>query len=314
MHGTLRTNHEQNLSRFVPTLSGPERARGNSQNRSVTRKAAAAAAALQRLRLALSSARSQKIMPLRDPCIDSAKTRRNEEDLSMAGCGRNRRHGGVSHGAARSLPEIHRPCYRSLRRTPVPQSGPRPSRRGLVSQVDSQSRPRAVETVDRRSVWDASPERVDSGRLRVTFVNHATTLIQMDGVNILTDPVWSKRVSPLSFAGPKRHRPPGIRFEDLPKVDAIVISHNHYDHLDLATLRRIAKRDQPRIFVPLGDRDLLTRHGVNGASTSVAIHFGTFALGDDGETEPADELRKQLADGKGRRFWVLGFGEGRDVP
>src|SRR3954470_19519686 len=85
----------------------------------------------------------------------------------------------------------------------------------------------------------APPERVGNGRLRVTFINHSTTLIQMDGVNILTDPVWSERVSPVSFAGPRRHRAPGIRFEDRPPIDLVLVSHNHYDHLDVATLRAL---------------------------------------------------------------------------
>src|SRR5438552_4004804 len=105
------------------------------------------------------------------------------------------------------------------------------------------------------------PERVDGGRLRITFVNHSTTLIQMDDVNILTDPVWSERVSPVSFVGPRRHRPPGIRFDDLPPIDLILISHNHYDHMDVATLRKI---DAP-IVTPLGNAALLRRHGVHDA-------------------------------------------------
>jgi len=86
------------------------------------------------------------------------------------------------------------------------------------------------------------PDRLTGGALRVTFVNHSTVLVQMDGLNVLTDPVWSQRVSPVSFAGPRRHRPPGIRFEDLPPIDAVLVSHNHYDHMDLATLRRLAVR------------------------------------------------------------------------
>lgn len=264
------------------------------------------------------------------------------------------------------------------------------------------------------------PERVADG-LRITFINHATTLIQMDGVNILTDPIWSDRAFPLRRIGPKRHRPPGIRFDDLPPIDLVLVSHNHYDHLDLPTLERLAARNAPRIAVPLGTSALLARneigraeeldwwesrpvrgpvsvtlvpaqhfsargfsdrnrnlwggwvvtgpsgsvyfagdtgwgphfaeirerlgpirlalipigafrprwfmkpvhlgpdeavraHDVLAAGTSVAIHHGTFALGDDGETEPVTELKKALADGKERRFWTLGFGEGRDVP
>ena len=92
------------------------------------------------------------------------------------------------------------------------------------------------------------PERVDG--LRVTWVNHSTMLIQVANVNILTDPIWSKRSSPVSWAGPKRHHAPGIRFEDLPPIDAVLISHNHYDHMDVPTLRRL-KRE--RTFVGLGN-------------------------------------------------------------
>lgn len=102
------------------------------------------------------------------------------------------------------------------------------------------------------------------GEMRVTFVNHATLLLQMDGLNILTDPHFSERASPVSFAGPKRVRSPGIRFEDLPKIDVVLISHNHYDHLDLPTLRRLAERDQPRIYLPLGNTALLEREGIPG--------------------------------------------------
>ena len=311
------------------------------------------------------------------------------------------------------------------------------------------------------------PDRVGDGKLRVTFINHATTLIQMDGVNILTDPIWSERCSPVSFAGPKRHRPPGIRFEDLPKIDVVLVSHNHYDHLDLPTLRRLRREHDPRIFTPLGNaaiiegrrasrpqatgvspvatgtntprqdaaalrarrppsdstgsntpnqnataprataeldwwqsaqhdavtitavpaqhfcaraisdrnrtlwggfvisgpsgnvyfagdtgwgkhfaevrerfRDIrlallpigaylprwfmkpahispveaVDAHLTLGAKTSVAIHFGTFDLGDDGELEPVENLRKAIAAKGNSDFVVLDFGEGRDVP
>jgi L-ascorbate metabolism protein UlaG (beta-lactamase superfamily) len=104
----------------------------------------------------------------------------------------------------------------------------------------------------------APPERRVAG-LRVTHVNHSTVLIQMDGVNLLTDPVWSERASPVSWAGPRRHRAPGVRFEDLPPIDFVLLSHNHYDHLDLPTLRRLAAAHHPRVLVPLGVRALLDR-------------------------------------------------------
>jgi L-ascorbate metabolism protein UlaG (beta-lactamase superfamily) len=267
------------------------------------------------------------------------------------------------------------------------------------------------------------PIRIYDGRLRVTFVNHATVLVQMDGLNILTDPTWSERASPVSWVGPRRHRAPGLRFEDLPPIDLVLISHNHYDHLDIQTLRRLHAEHRPRFIVGLGNQALLNAKGVPGsieldwwqdvevgqglkvtsvpskhfsgrglsdgdatlwcgyviegpsgiiyfaadtalgshfreikemfgpirlsllpigaylprwfmkpvhlspddaveahrileARVSVAIHFGTFALGDDGEFEPVEKvreamMRENLGDS---HFWVLEFGEGRDVP
>ena len=268
------------------------------------------------------------------------------------------------------------------------------------------------------------PRRVGFGDLRVTFVGHSTVLVQVDGLNVLTDPVWSERVGPASWLGPERHRPPGIRFEDLPPIDLVLVSHAHYDHLDLPTLRRLVAEHEPRILVGLGNAAFLRREGVPGAeeldwwdairvgrgvrarcvparhfsnrwifdggatlwcgfvlesdagsvyfagdtgwgdhfeeigrrcgpirlallpigayrprwfmrpfhvdpeeavrahetlgaATSVAIHFGTFAQGDDGQTEPVDDLEAALArrERTGRpRFWALREGEGREVP
>ncbi len=272
-----------------------------------------------------------------------------------------------------------------------------------------------------RGVWrdwvDAPPGPRPPGRvddLRVTFVNHATLLIQIDGRNILTDPIWSDRCSPVSFAGPKRHRPPGIRFDDLPKIDVVLVSHNHYDHLDIPTLRALQSRFHPRILTPLGNSALMARYGIRAedmdwwqtkgnvtlvpaqhfsarglsdrnatlwggfvitgsrcsvyfagdtgwgdqfgeiarrfspirlaclpigaylprwfmqpahinpqeavqahhvlaAKTSLAMHYGTFELGDDGELEPVEDLRRAIAANGNPQFWIMEFGEGRDV-
>ena len=265
------------------------------------------------------------------------------------------------------------------------------------------------------------PERVDGERLRVTFVNHTTVLLQTHGLNILTDPIWSERCGPVSWFGPRRVRPPGIRFDDLPPIDIVLLSHNHYDHCDLPTLRRLARAHKPNVVVPLGNCEFLERrqipvvheldwwqsvglsgltitavpvrhfsgrglfdrdrslwcgyvietatgsicfaadtgwgnlfadirarlgaprlallpigafrpewfmsrvhmspeqaleaHTVLGAQTSVATHFGTFALADDGETEPMERIVDNLHRiPEDTRFWVLGFGEGQDVP
>lgn len=105
--------------------------------------------------------------------------------------------------------------------------------------------------------------RVERGSLLVTLVNHATFLVQMDGLNLLTDPIWSERCSPVSWFGPKRHRQPGIRFEDLPSIDAVLVSHNHYDHLDVPTVKRLAERFRPRALAPLGNGDLLRDAGLS---------------------------------------------------
>lgn len=271
--------------------------------------------------------------------------------------------------------------------------------------------------------FEPPPARVFGGRARVTFVNHSTLLVQMDGLNVLTDPIWSERASPVPFAGPRRVRPPGVSFEALPKIDVVLVSHNHYDHMDVETLRAIASRDRPRVFVGLGNLPILERAGIEGAAeldwwqeaslgeglrlfsvpaqhfsqrgigdrdrglwsgyvlegpsgrvyfagdtgygrhfaeirerlgpvrlallpigayrprwfmspvhidpeeavraardleagTSVGMHFGTFILADDGEKEPLIDLEKALgeAGAQAPRFWVLGFGEGREVP
>lgn len=105
---------------------------------------------------------------------------------------------------------------------------------------------------------DKPPERVDG--LRLSLVGHATLLIQVSGRNILTDPVWSERASPFRFAGPRRVNPPGIAFEDLPPIDAVLLTHNHYDHLDVNTISRLWERFQPRVVAPLGNDTIIRNH------------------------------------------------------
>ena len=98
---------------------------------------------------------------------------------------------------------------------------------------------------------------------QVTWIGHSTFLVQLDDVNVLTDPIWSERTSPVPFAGPRRLVPPGVRFEDLPPIDAVLISHDHYDHLDLATVVRLARVHRPTFFVPLGLRPWFTALGID---------------------------------------------------
>ena len=99
-------------------------------------------------------------------------------------------------------------------------------------------------------------------KVSATFINHATYLIQFPGVTVLTDPVYSDRVSPFLFAGPKRVRAPGLLFEDLPAIDVVVISHNHYDHLDIETIKKLDAKFHPLFLVPLGDEKHLEKEGV----------------------------------------------------
>jgi L-ascorbate metabolism protein UlaG (beta-lactamase superfamily) len=105
------------------------------------------------------------------------------------------------------------------------------------------------------------PARVEGERMLVTWVGHATALIQTRGLNILTDPVWSERVGPFGI-GPKRVAAPGVAFDDLPKIDLVLVSHAHYDHLDLATLKRLWTRDRPRIITSLGNDSIIGGAGV----------------------------------------------------
>jgi L-ascorbate metabolism protein UlaG (beta-lactamase superfamily) len=100
---------------------------------------------------------------------------------------------------------------------------------------------------------DMPPPRVDGNKVRFSFVGHASWLIQTGGLNILIDPVWSTRVSPVSFAGPKRHNDPGIAFDALPMIDVVLVSHGHYDHFDVPTLSKLAAKFAPRVITPLGN-------------------------------------------------------------
>lgn len=104
-------------------------------------------------------------------------------------------------------------------------------------------------------------ERLAADQVRVTFVGHSTVLIQAGAFNFLTDPIWSDRASPVQWAGPKRHRAPGLRIEDLPSLDAILMSHDHFDHLDMSTLRKLRTRHRAQIFCPLGVAKLLRKLG-----------------------------------------------------
>jgi N-acyl-phosphatidylethanolamine-hydrolysing phospholipase D len=118
---------------------------------------------------------------------------------------------------------------------------------------------RSVESLTSPRRFDAPRVANDGAALRtqppsstITWVGHATLLVQIDGLSVLTDPQWSDRAGPTSWLGPRRLGPPGLAFEALPRIDVVVISHDHYDHLDLPTVKRLAATHDPLFIVPLG--------------------------------------------------------------
>ena len=106
------------------------------------------------------------------------------------------------------------------------------------------------------------PAEIAEGDVAATFIGHATFLLQFTGLNLLTDPVFSERASPLSWAGPKRVRPPALSLTQLPRIDIVLVSHNHYDHLDLPTLRWLAQKHRPLVVTSLRNKTWLEKRGV----------------------------------------------------
>ena len=150
---------------------------------------------------------------------------------------------------------------------------------------------------------DFVPPRAPRSELTVTWVGHSSLLIQLNGLNLLTDPMWSERASPVQFAGPRRWVAPGIPFEDLPPLDIILQSHNHYDHLDAGTVRRLAQtHPQASWIVPLGLASFVQKRGARAGSVveldwwgewsvgslriaaTPAQHFSSRGIGDRGDT------------------------------
>ena len=132
---------------------------------------------------------------------------------------------------------------------------------------------RYLTATDGRPAWPTNvavtqtkpPARVMGQRMLVTWVGHATVLIQTEGLNILTDPIYADTAGPFGF-GPKRVAAPGVRFEDLPKIDLVLVSHDHYDHMDLATLKRLWERDRPTIVTSLGNETLIRGTGAKATA------------------------------------------------
>jgi L-ascorbate metabolism protein UlaG (beta-lactamase superfamily) len=156
-------------------------------------------------------------------------------------------------------PASHFDGERFVNREPVERSFADFVRLGWDSITEAVSWPEWIE-IEQRKIPHA---RVAEG-ISITFINHSTFLLQVDGINILTDPVYSERVSPLRWLGPRRVHAPGVRMEDLPPIDVVLISHNHYDHLDEDTLLDLARRQEepPLILAGLGNGALFSRLGL----------------------------------------------------
>jgi len=151
--------------------------------------------------------------------------------------------------------------------------------------------------------------------LRATIVGHASVLIQAGGLNVLTDPVWSQRASPLPFAGPRRVEAPGIAFEALPQIDAVLLSHNHYDHMDLATLRRLNVQHRPLMVTPLGN-DAILRRAIHGVRVVAGDWWDRIEIGDGGAVTIVPAYHWSARTGGDRRMalwcgFVLSTGGGR---
>jgi L-ascorbate metabolism protein UlaG (beta-lactamase superfamily) len=154
--------------------------------------------------------------------------------------------------------------------------------------------------------------------LHVTLVNHSTVLLQQRDLHILTDPIWSERPSPFTWAGPLRRRAPGVLWDDLPRIDLVLLSHNHYDHLDVATLRRLVARGGCEFVVPVGVGALLRSlsigpvheldwgegHSHGGATVHCvpAMHFSARGLFDRNRTLWCG----YVIESEGRRIYFAG--------
>jgi L-ascorbate metabolism protein UlaG (beta-lactamase superfamily) len=146
---------------------------------------------------------------------------------------------------------------------------------------------------------------VEGEAIRIAYVGHASFLVQTRGLNLLIDPVWAERVSPLTFVGPRRVNAPGIAFDDLPRIDVVLVTHNHYDHMDLATIARLWERFAPRIVTPLGN-DTILRAAVPGLAADAVDWDAAMDLGGGlvVHTEPTLHWSARGATDRSHALWA----------
>jgi L-ascorbate metabolism protein UlaG (beta-lactamase superfamily) len=166
---------------------------------------------------------------------------------------------------------------------------------------------RATPWPDRIEVTPQRPPPAPAAGMSVTWIGHATFLIQTARGNFLTDPVFSERASPVTWAGPRRLRAPGINFADLPRIDAVLLSHDHYDHCDAPTLRRLATTHDPLVLAPLGHTRLLESFGVKRAMELDWWQAHPLAGGIEITLTPARHWCRRRIGGTNHRLWG-GFG------
>jgi L-ascorbate metabolism protein UlaG (beta-lactamase superfamily) len=119
-----------------------------------------------------------------------------------------------------------------------------------------------AEDVEKFAKYQNYQKKETTQGLEIIYITHSSFLIQMEEVNIITDPIWTERASPFSFIGPKRHTKPAFDIKELPKVDYILLTHSHYDHLDIPTLRKLQKMFNPKIIAGLGVCKILGSNGI----------------------------------------------------
>ena len=144
-----------------------------------------------------------------------------------------------------------------------------------------------------------TPRTPVPGELLITFVNHSTFLIQAHGTNVLTDPVWSTRVSPVQWMGPARAHAPGIPFDRLPPVHVVLVSHNHYDHMDLPTLRGLDAQFAPQFVTTLGNKAYLEARGLRRVA-----ELGWWDTFEDVTATPAQHFAARTPFDRNRTWWA----------
>ena len=159
-------------------------------------------------------------------------------------------------------------------------------------------KPLPVVTPDRAELRD------NASRATVTWIGHSTLLVQLDGVNFLTDPTWASRSGPFGgLVGVGRYTPPAIAFDDLPRIDFVLISHDHYDHLDEPTVKHLAQQFNPRFVVPLGIKQWLADRGITNVvemNWGESVRIGGLTV----VCTPAQHGSGRTLLDQGRRLWA----------